>query len=44
MNDIQNIFSSIPANIPQELFQDILITEGRYFIGEFNARNFHWAW
>jgi len=27
MNDIQNIYSSIPANIPQELFQDILITD-----------------
>jgi len=27
MNHIQNIYSSIPANIPQELFQDILITE-----------------
>lgn len=27
MNDLQNIYSSIPANIPQELFQDILITD-----------------
>ena len=27
MNDIQNIFSSIPDDIPQELFQDILTTD-----------------
>ena len=27
MNDVQNIYSSIPADIPQELFQDILITD-----------------
>jgi len=27
MNDIQNIYSSIPVDIPQELFQDILATE-----------------
>jgi cupin 2 domain-containing protein len=27
MNPIQNIYSSIPADIPQELFQDILITD-----------------
>jgi len=27
MNDIQNIYSSIPADIPQELFQDILTAE-----------------
>ncbi len=28
MNDIQNIFSSIPDDFPQELLQDILITDG----------------
>ena len=27
MNDIQNIYSSIPADIPQELFQKILTTD-----------------
>ncbi|MFC1814166.1 cupin domain-containing protein [Thermodesulfobacteriota bacterium] len=27
MNDVQNIYSSIPADIPKELFQDILITD-----------------
>ena len=27
MNDIQNIYSSIPAGIPKELFEDILITD-----------------
>ena len=27
MKDIQNIYSSIPHSIPQELFQDILITD-----------------
>jgi len=27
MNDIRNIYSSIPAGILQELFEDILITE-----------------
>lgn len=27
MDDIQNIYSSIPTDIPQELFQDVLITE-----------------
>jgi hypothetical protein len=27
MNDIQNIFSSIPDDFPQERLQDILITD-----------------
>ncbi len=27
MNDIRNIYSSIPASIPKELFEDILITD-----------------
>ena len=27
MNDVQNIFSSIPGDIPQELFQDLLTTD-----------------
>jgi len=27
MNDIRNIYSSIPASIPKELFKDILITD-----------------
>ena len=27
MIDIQNIYSSIPASIPKELFEDILITD-----------------
>ena len=27
MIDIQNIYSSIPADIPQEIFQDILTTD-----------------
>ena len=27
MNGIQNIFSSIPGDIPQEIFQDILTTD-----------------
>ena len=37
MTDVENVFSSIPADIPRELFQDILIA-GRFKIERIVSR------